>query len=31
MDVRQAVQALAALGMVAVDDARQVVTLIVKY
>ena len=31
MDVREAVQALAALGMVAVDDARQVVTLIVKY
>ena len=31
MDVRQAVQALAALGMVAVNDARQVVTLIVKY
>ena len=31
MDVRQAVQALAALGMVAVDDERQVVTLIVTY
>lgn len=31
MDVRAAVEALAALGMVTVDDARQVVTLIVKY
>ena len=31
MDVREAVQALAGLGMVAVDDARQVVRLIVKY
>jgi hypothetical protein len=31
MDVREAVQALADLGMVAVNGTQKVVTLIVKY